>query len=544
MPPSQPLPVTASPSTEPQRQKTPVSGGRLDKFRPWSREDLLARISTFKIHTWLIQSPKLSPVKCARSGWINVDCSKLRCTACSAVLIAELPEDLTDSEETLWIERLGQQLQSSHSGSCPWKGHECAASVYSVPLATSKETVDDLCQQAADILAFSDHFPDIEHPLTAFQSSLLRALAAPVLELSASKSGESRPDDDQVMASLVLALFGWRKDLSIPRPTVKCELCFRSVGLWLFGKKNASAKEGADAAGRAEMPGAEPRAFVVDGEHRAFCYWAHGSDADSKQSQSTRETLKADVSGAPTQQSTTDGTSNIPGWQNIIASLLRAKAMGVGRYAGASESGSGSGSSSAEYISSTDGGESDSSIEEVGASRRQVDKISGPKALQQLKPFNISAISSAAAAFGIPFSSSLLARAVQRLSAATAGVAESGGAAVLMTKDIGDRAKWDVGNSGGRTQIDASDADAEPGPDAAPNVDMASDRQEEYESRIADFAADIEDEIPAAPIDTSGLESLLGESTLADALEDPSKASAILEYIKSLIRANHPSSDP
>ncbi|KAJ2888712.1 hypothetical protein FB639_000446, partial [Coemansia asiatica] len=468
MPSPRPLSASPAPSTELQRQKTPVSGGRLDKFRPWSREDLLARISTFKIHTWLIQSPKLSPVKCARSGWINVDCSKLRCTACASVLIAELPEDLTDSEETLWIERLGQQLQSSHSASCPWKEHESAASVYSVPLATSKETVDDLCQQAADILAFSDHFPNIEHPLTAFQSSLLRTLTKSVLEIFAGRnSSELKPDDDQVMVSLVLALFGWRKDMFIARPTVKCELCFRSVGLWLFDRSNRPVSEGKGVTDRVKSLDSGSRAFVADGEHRTFCYWAHGSDTDCKQTRSSSTVSKTDISATVSaQQSTTDGT-RIPGWQNIIASLLCAKAMGIGRFSGTSEStstsasasGSASGSSSAEYISSTDGSEPDSSTEESSTNNRLANKCSRPKALQQLKPFNISAISSAAAAFGIPFSSNLLSRAMQRLSAATAGIAESSNASVLLTESIGDHDRWDADDFGSSMRLSASDSD-------------------------------------------------------------------------------------
>ncbi|KAJ2635556.1 hypothetical protein GGF40_003539 [Coemansia sp. RSA 1286] len=539
MPFPQPQTTSQTQTAESPRQRTPVPGGRLDKFRPWSREDLLARISTFKIHTWLIQSPSLSPVKCARSGWINVDCSKLRCTACSAVLIAELPEDLTDNEEALWIERLGQQLQTSHNSSCPWKGHECASSVYSVPLATSKETVDDLCQQAADILAFSDHFPNVEHPLTAFQSGLLRTLIASVLDLEG-RNTEPRPDDEQVMVALVLALFGWRKDVSIPRPAVKCELCFRSAGLWLFGEHGRPEKEsnGADVSPEASDPNA--RAFVADGEHRAFCYWAHGSEADSKQPQSSPAASKTDASVASAVQSTADGT-NLPGWQNIIASLLRAKAIGMGRYGGASESESGSDSSAAEYISNTDGSESDSSIGKPGTNGKFTNKPASSNALQQLKSFNISAISSAAAAFGIPFSSSLLTRAIQRLSAAKTGVAVPGGSSVLLTEIADDHADWDDVDSGHSMRLDTSDTDADAGAEAAPHNEAAGSSPEDYESRIAEFAAGIDDDIPEAPIDTSGLESLLGESSLADALEDPSKASAILEYIKNLIRANNPS---
>ncbi|KAJ2369749.1 hypothetical protein IW150_005080, partial [Coemansia sp. RSA 2607] len=447
-------------------------------------------------------SPRLSPVKCARNGWINIDYSKLKCTLCSAILIAEIPEDLTEDEETAWIDRLGQQLQSSHNTGCDWRGHECAAGVYSVPLATSRETVDEVCQLAASLLDFSEQFPAILHPLTSFQTGLLRALAPSVLALV--EKGDNDHQKSHVFTALILALFGWRKDMSISRPTIKCELCFRSAGLWLFSESEARADTGA----RDDTDESEQRAFNVLSEHRAFCYWAHGAEADLDHngSEDSAEAVTSD------QQPREDNRS---GWKKLIASLLRAKAQSIGSY----------------DITSDSEEESDASLEQDKDS-----DIGTSASIKQLKPFNISAISSAAEAFGIPFNTSLLVRAIQRLNALPevesrptnhSNDTEDTGTSVLLTENIENHESWDSENAEDNSiRFDASDAD------------VCEHERVMHESNIAEYEADAND-IPDAPIDTSGLESLLGDSSLADALEDPTRASAILEYIKGLIKTNN-----
>ncbi|PIA14016.1 zf-C3HC-domain-containing protein, partial [Coemansia reversa NRRL 1564] len=234
-------------------------------------EDLLARIATYKIHTWLTQSSRISPVRCARNGWINIDCSTLKCPMCSAMLLAQIPDDLNDEEEVRWIGRLAQQLQSAHNTGCPWKGHACTSNVYSVPLATSRETVDEICQYTADLLKYCGQLPATDQPLSAFERGLLRNLQLKVFDVYKSTNEEPlTAEDSDVNSALLLALFGWRIDKEKSQPAVKCELCFRSAGLWLFQStddsnpaRNVSANESS----------CTKRRFNVVEEHRAFCYW-------------------------------------------------------------------------------------------------------------------------------------------------------------------------------------------------------------------------------------------------------------------------------
>ncbi|KAJ2809287.1 hypothetical protein H4R20_000190 [Coemansia guatemalensis] len=501
----------------------------LDRFRPWSHEDLLERIATYKIHTWLTQSSRISPVRCARNGWINVDCSTLKCPVCSAILLAQIPDDLNDEEEVRWIGRLAQQLQTAHNTGCSWKGHPCASSVYSVPLATSRETVDEICQYTADLLEFRGQLPATDQPLSAFEQGLLRDLQRKVVDICKSTDEQmSTPDDSDVNSALLLALFGWRIDKAKPQPAVKCELCFRSAGLWLFQSAN-DANEDNNASGNEDS--STTRRFNVVDEHRAFCYWARGSDIEAEPESNA---IATDLSP----------TETIPGWKKIMASILRARTMDRN-----------SGQSSGDRPTADD-----SSFEDKHDMDGEVHRLRADgeeSSLQQLRPFNYSAISSAAEAFGIPFSKSLLARATKLLAsgntltlpptatAATASASTSAPAAAQTSGassiTVNNYSSLESG-SGSSVLLRTTDDGREISDDGDVNIDggWESDGSDIPEvGRDRDDSMDNIDEDIPAPIDTSGLASLVGDSSLASALEDPTKAKAILEYVKGLLKARN-----
>ncbi|KAJ2502776.1 hypothetical protein GGH96_000793 [Coemansia sp. RSA 1972] len=502
------------PSSTASRRKTAASAeteetpDSISKFRPWSLDDLLERIATYKTYTWLVQSLALSPVRCARNGWINTDCSTLKCPQCSALLIAQIPDDLTDDEEVRWIERLAQQLQISHDDACPWKNRACAAKIYSAPLVTSREAVDEVCQCAADMLEFGKQLPTTEQPLSTFQQRLLCDLKPRVIEIfKAANTTEADACDASVLSALSLALFGWRSDKTKPQPAVQCNMCFRSAGLWLFQNANASES---DENTQALHP------FNAVEEHRAFCYWVRGSDVDSEQSESTSVNA-----------SNLSSTEAIPGWKKTAASILRAKTMDSSTYRTSSDADS-------------DDGENKGLDGDKAAKSALVATEDGSELLHKLKPFNISAIASAAEAFGIPFSMSQLALAMRKLVSdaappTAAGVLARPAGATDVTPISEPSHNSSVllrTSADGQTIIDSHDGGVQ--------SDWESDdiiRPYDSDGDGGDIEP-VDDDIPD-PIDTSGLASLLGGSTLASALEDPSKAKAIMEYVKSLLKAKN-----
>ncbi|KAJ1952738.1 hypothetical protein EC988_003388 [Linderina pennispora] len=391
------------------------------------------------------------------------------CSQCCARVIAQIPDDLDDDEEVLWVDRISQQLQSSHNDRCPWKGNECDKALYGLPLATSKEVVDNICEYAVDLLKPREQFPALVHPLSSFQVNLLSDLAGKIV-------GESETTTKaDAESALILALFGWRPDPEFSKPAVKCELCFRSVGLWLFQNNGDAARD----------------TLNVADEHRSFCYWTRGSDAAASAN-----------SSAPTAALS---ACCIPGWQKAAASILRAKTIGVGTETTGDDSGSNE-SAGSRGPSSDDGSASQTDL------------------LKKLRPFNISAISSAAEAFGIPFSTSMLAEATRRLASIMAAENSFGESGHTSTASAGDHSESAV--------LFAEEA---------PDSDFADDMRwgDNQEPTAGD--ENVDDIIPE-PIDTSGIASLVGGSSLASALEDPAKAHAILEYVKGLLKARNQAS--
>ncbi|KAJ1903452.1 hypothetical protein LPJ81_003050 [Coemansia sp. IMI 209127] len=198
--------------------------------------------------------------------------------------------------------------------------------------------------------------------------------------------------------------------------------------------------------------------------------------------------------------------------RQVISSVLRARTVYKSEEAGSS---SGDYSNSGESESSDTDDDKGSSGHSAKQQRIVSDLEYGAElgALKRFKPFNISAISSAAEAFGIPFSTSLLVEAAKRL-----------------------REPTKAQNTG----ISHSESDLQPSllnaseSDSSVRLGLAEDA-----ANVADGNADdVEEDIPA-PIDMSGLASVLGDSTLACALEDPEKAQLILEYVKGLLKAKN-----
>lgn len=103
---------------------------------------------------WAAKPRVLSPLMCARYGWINVGCDMLKCSSCQAFLCASLPSaldfekcecetmkktllyvitasapqkykfdfDLLDESR---IAEISKQLQTQHEKFCPWPDFPC-----------------------------------------------------------------------------------------------------------------------------------------------------------------------------------------------------------------------------------------------------------------------------------------------------------------------------------------------------------------------------------------------------------------------------------
>ena len=61
--------------------------------RPWSREDYVSRLLSFKHSAaWFAKPTIISPLQCARHGWCNGSINQLHCISCSAKLLHDESE--------------------------------------------------------------------------------------------------------------------------------------------------------------------------------------------------------------------------------------------------------------------------------------------------------------------------------------------------------------------------------------------------------------------------------------------------------------------
>ncbi|KAF9351759.1 hypothetical protein BGX26_010270 [Mortierella sp. AD094] len=64
------------------------------KYMPWSREQFHERLETFKPSTWFDKPKIVSPVECAKRGWINKGNDRLECFGgCGGVVIVRVDQD-------------------------------------------------------------------------------------------------------------------------------------------------------------------------------------------------------------------------------------------------------------------------------------------------------------------------------------------------------------------------------------------------------------------------------------------------------------------
>ncbi|KAJ1624252.1 C3HC zinc finger-like-domain-containing protein [Pavlovales sp. CCMP2436] len=126
-----------SPGAGPQPTRPPDPGSILS-CRPWSREDMSARLATFSARRWFAKPARVSPVACARHGWTNPEYDMLACAACAGRLRAPRALDGWSDVATGAFETA---LDEGHAELCPWRGNACPVDLLAIvlPVASGGE---------------------------------------------------------------------------------------------------------------------------------------------------------------------------------------------------------------------------------------------------------------------------------------------------------------------------------------------------------------------------------------------------------------------
>lgn len=83
--------------------------GKTTTCRPWSRQDFVERLQSYSSGTWFAKPEIISPMVCARHGWLNVSMDTLRCVSC-AQKVSHL-HDCTISSSSLKVSCLSFLVQ-------------------------------------------------------------------------------------------------------------------------------------------------------------------------------------------------------------------------------------------------------------------------------------------------------------------------------------------------------------------------------------------------------------------------------------------------
>ncbi|KAL0906779.1 hypothetical protein M5K25_025300 [Dendrobium thyrsiflorum] len=120
--------------------------------RPWDRKDLFSRLTTFKAMTWFGKPKVISPLNCARRGWINAEMDIIVCEACGARLLFSTPPSWTLQQVEKAAAVFSLKLDNGHKLLCPWIDNACDESLASFPPSPPQVLVEGFKERSHAIL--------------------------------------------------------------------------------------------------------------------------------------------------------------------------------------------------------------------------------------------------------------------------------------------------------------------------------------------------------------------------------------------------------
>ncbi|KAM5255220.1 zinc finger C3HC-type protein 1 isoform 2-T2 [Ctenodactylus gundi] len=85
-----------------------------------SKEAFFSRVETFSSLKWAGKPLELSPLVCAKYGWVTVECDMLKCSSCQAFLCASLQPAFDFDRYTERCAELKKSLCTAHEKFCFW----------------------------------------------------------------------------------------------------------------------------------------------------------------------------------------------------------------------------------------------------------------------------------------------------------------------------------------------------------------------------------------------------------------------------------------
>lgn len=264
------------------------TSGELTENKRLSREAYLKRLATFRPTTFFAKPELISPIVCARLGWINTSIDLLACETCQASLVVTIHPKLKAAAVKKIAGIYQKRLCTSHKITCPFR---CD----SVPGRSDEmETVPSFF---APVLP-PDMIDLVENPRpqTMMRERMRRwkecfdRSSVPHLDLSFKALQEFSEEQDEPLGAriaqacgstdtndddaAILALFGWTpatSDTAIVK--AECTVCLTCTQVPIRGTPNA--KEGPPAKKKQKVKAMNPML-----SHRHYCPMIRGFPSD------------------------------------------------------------------------------------------------------------------------------------------------------------------------------------------------------------------------------------------------------------------------
>ena len=203
------------------------------------RDSFVKRVHSFQTSSWFAKPRWLSPVTCARYGWINVDVDLLRCVGCQSVLVIRTPSSFDPAVYDACQKRLEDQLKrAAHHACCTWPSCPTPEVIILTHNGGSSQAVvvEDFVYKAQLLYSVGKDLPAVEQSCLNVTESDITGLCSLVRNSPQFQHDEEIPG--ALQSAVLLALTGWNLSNGgkvFPGCTsVQCLLCMRQPGLWNY----------------------------------------------------------------------------------------------------------------------------------------------------------------------------------------------------------------------------------------------------------------------------------------------------------------------
>ncbi|KAM9771756.1 nuclear-interacting partner of ALK isoform X2 [Syngnathus typhle] len=237
-----------------------------------NKEAFFSRVQSYSCLKWAGKPRALSPLMCARYGWINVAHDMLKCSSCQAFLCASLQLTLDFEKYESRIAELSRQLQTKHEKFCPWPDFPCPERLWIVTAGEPAELLTAFIERYQSACMLGQQLPSMkpEHLKLMSLTEDVISGSLQLIEEEQKRKGTTSSEPFAVqVAACIVSICGWAAHPGVDitmLPILNCSYCMRKVGLWNFYQMEGTGDDGDAGTDATAAPAASTPAQESQGE--------------------------------------------------------------------------------------------------------------------------------------------------------------------------------------------------------------------------------------------------------------------------------------